>query len=49
MTATGKIVRRRSHARHILTKKPRKRLRKLTSATLVSKSDHSRIKSMLNG
>ena len=29
VTGTGKLMRRRSHARHILTKKPRKRVRKL--------------------
>jgi large subunit ribosomal protein L35 len=48
VTATGKVLRRHSHARHILTKKPRKRIRKLTSAALVSKPDAARVKKMLN-
>jgi large subunit ribosomal protein L35 len=48
VTGTGKILRRHSHARHILTKKTRKRVRNLVSATLVSKADKSRVKKMLN-
>ena len=48
LTGTGLVVRRRSHARHILTKKPRKRVRKLTTPALVSKSDTRRVKRMLN-
>jgi len=48
VTGTGLIVRRRSHARHILTKKPRKRVRKLGTAALVSKADTRRVKKMLN-
>ena len=48
VTATGKILRRHSHARHILTKKPRKRIRKLVSSALVSKADVMRVKKMLN-
>jgi large subunit ribosomal protein L35 len=48
LTGTGKIVRHHSHARHILTKKPRKRVRKLVASALVSKSDTSRVKRMLN-
>ncbi len=48
VTGTGKIVRRRSCSRHILTKKPRKRVRKLTSPALVSKADSRRVKKMLN-
>jgi large subunit ribosomal protein L35 len=48
VTGTGKILRRRSHARHILTKKPRKRVRNLVSTALVSKADKSRVKKMLN-
>jgi large subunit ribosomal protein L35 len=48
VTGTGLIVRRRSHARHILTKKPRKRVRKLTSPALVSRADRKRVKKMLN-
>ncbi len=48
VTGTGKIVRRRSFSRHILTKKPRKRVRKLTSPALVSRADSRRVKKMLN-
>ena len=48
VTGTGKIMRRHSHARHILTKKPRKRLQKLADSDLVSKADHKRVKRMLN-
>jgi large subunit ribosomal protein L35 len=48
VTGTGKIMRRHSHARHILTKKPRKRVRKLVDSALVSKSDSKRVKKMLN-
>ncbi len=48
VTGTGKITRRHSHARHILTKKPRKRVRKLVSTDLVSKADKPKVKMMLN-
>ena len=48
VTATGKIMRRHSHARHILTKKPRKRVRKLVASALVSKPDSKVVKKMLN-
>ena len=48
LTGTGKITRHHSHARHILTKKPRKRLRKLVESALVSKSDQGRVRRMLN-
>jgi large subunit ribosomal protein L35 len=48
VTGTGKILRRHSHARHILTKKARKRVRKLVSSALVSKADKPRVKKMLN-
>ncbi len=48
VTGTGKLMRRHSHARHILTKKPRKRMRKLVSTAPVSKADSSRVKKMLN-
>jgi large subunit ribosomal protein L35 len=48
VTGTGKVMRRHSHARHILTKKPRKRVRKLVATDLVSKSDTARVKKMLN-
>jgi large subunit ribosomal protein L35 len=47
VTATGKIMRRHSHARHILTKKPRKRVRKLVSWAEVSPADKANVKRML--
>ncbi len=47
LTATGKIKRGHSHARHILTKKTTKRKRKLDQSGLVSRSDLSKVKKML--
>lgn len=47
LTASGKIKRGHSHARHILTKKTTKRKRKLDQSDLVSKSDRSRVRKML--
>ena len=47
VTGTGKILRRHSHARHILTKKPRKRVRKLVDSELVSAADRHKVKRML--
>jgi large subunit ribosomal protein L35 len=47
ITATGKIKRGHSHARHILTKKSHKRKRLLDIDVLVSKSDMDRVKAML--
>jgi large subunit ribosomal protein L35 len=46
-TATGKIKRGHSHARHILTKKTAKRKRQLDIDTLVSEPDMDRIEQML--
>jgi large subunit ribosomal protein L35 len=46
-TGTGKIVRGHSSARHILTKKSRKRKRELDKDTLVSKADHRRVARMI--
>jgi large subunit ribosomal protein L35 len=46
-TATGKIKRGHSHARHILTKKSNKRKRLLDIDGLVSKSDQQRVEAML--
>ncbi|MDQ3804657.1 MAG: 50S ribosomal protein L35 [Acidobacteriota bacterium] len=46
-TATGKVKRGHSHARHILTKKTTKRKRALDIDVLVSESDEVRIKRML--
>ena len=47
MTATGKIKRGHSHARHILTKKSTKRKRHLDIDVMVSRSDQERVEAML--
>jgi len=47
ITATGKIKRGHSHARHILTKKTHKRKRLLDIDTLVSNADEDRVKAVL--
>ena len=47
LTATGKIKRGHSHARHTLTKKTNKRKRLLDIDGLVSKSDQQRVEAML--
>ena len=47
ITATGKIKRGHSHARHILTKKSAKRKRLLDIDGLVSASDQKRVEAML--
>ena len=49
ITGSGKIVRGHSYKSHILTKKSRKRKRKLRKAGLVSKSDMARVREMLVG
>ncbi len=46
-TATGKVKRGHSHARHILTKKTAKRKRNLDIDVLVADADMERIKNML--
>ena len=46
-TATGKIKRGHSHARHILTKKTTKRKRLLDIDALISASDQARVEAML--
>lgn len=46
-TATGKIKRGHSHARHILTKKTAKRKRQLDIDALVSDGDQKRVERML--
>ncbi|MEX2528534.1 MAG: 50S ribosomal protein L35 [Gemmatimonadota bacterium] len=48
-TATGKLKRHRANKSHILTKKTRKRKRRLRQATLVSKADSGRMKRLLPG
>ncbi|HVQ37881.1 MAG: 50S ribosomal protein L35 [Pyrinomonadaceae bacterium] len=47
ITATGKIKRGHSHARHILTKKSNKRKRLLDIDVLVAKADQKRVEAML--
>ncbi len=47
LTATGKIKRGHSHARHILTKKSTKRKRHLDVDVLVADGDVDRVKAML--
>jgi large subunit ribosomal protein L35 len=47
LTATGKIKRGHSHARHILTKKTNKRKRQLDIDTIVSEGDQKRVEAML--
>lgn len=47
LTASGKIKRGHSHARHIMTKKTTKRKRKLDQSDLVSKSDLPKVRKML--
>jgi large subunit ribosomal protein L35 len=47
VTATGKIKRGHSHARHILTKKTNKRKRLLDIDTYVSEGDQKRVERML--
>ena len=47
MTATGKVKRGHSHARHILTKKVSKRKRHLDIDVLVSEADEKGVKRML--
>jgi large subunit ribosomal protein L35 len=46
-TATGKIRRMRANKSHILTKKARKRKRRLRTSTLVSKADQKRAERLL--
>ena len=46
-TATGKIQRGHSHARHILTKKTNKRKRLLDIDALIATADQKRVEAML--
>jgi large subunit ribosomal protein L35 len=46
-TAKGKVKRRKSFLRHILTSKPHKRKKKLGQAVLVSDADTPKIKRMI--
>lgn len=47
LTATGKVKRGHSHARHILTKKTAKRKRQLDIDVMVSEPDTPLVKKML--
>jgi large subunit ribosomal protein L35 len=47
VTGTGKIMRRKGYARHILTKKSAKRKRKLRKATPASPADRRKLKYLL--
>ena len=47
VTATGKVLRRRSYAGHIKTKKSSKRRRHLRSVAPVDRADARRVKRML--
>jgi large subunit ribosomal protein L35 len=47
ITASGKIKRGHSHARHILTKKSSKRKRKLDQSAEVSPADRAKVRTML--
>jgi len=47
-TGAGKIVRRRSHARHLLSKKTTKRKRSLRKRDLVSPADAGRVRRMIS-
>ena len=47
VTASGKIKRRRSNLRHILTKKSSKRKRHLRSFTLVAPAMEKRVRALL--
>ena len=46
-TGSGKLRRMRAYKSHILSKKSRKRKRRLRSATLVSKADERRLRRLL--
>ena len=47
LTASGKIKRRHSRTRHILTKKSPKRKRRLGKAAIASSADTPKVKAML--
>jgi len=47
LTATGKVKRGHSHARHILTKKTTKRKRNLDIDVMVAEADERMVKRML--
>ena len=47
VTGGGKVKRRKAYAAHILTKKSRKRKRRLRKAGIVSSADMNRVSAML--
>ncbi|MFH0778509.1 MAG: 50S ribosomal protein L35 [Candidatus Eisenbacteria bacterium] len=47
LTKTGKVLRRRAYAGHIMTSKTRKRKRKLSKPACVSPRDSGRVRRML--
>jgi large subunit ribosomal protein L35 len=47
VTATGKILRKKASASHLLTRKPRSRKRRLRKAVLVSSADAKRLQTRL--
>ncbi len=47
VTGTGKLVRMKANASHILTKKNKKRKRNLRKSTVVVAEEYKRIKSLL--
>ena len=48
LTANGRLKHKAQNARHILTKKPTKRLRHLRGTTILAKADEKRIKRLLH-
>ncbi len=46
-TGTGKFIRNKAFARHILTSKPRSRKRRLGQSTVVDKTDQKKLETML--
>lgn len=48
-TASGKIKRKHAFKNHILTKKSKKRKKRLSNDAIVFKGDEKRINAMLNG
>ncbi len=47
LTATGKVKRHKAYRSHILTKKSKKRKRKLRKSTELAKGDQKRIKRLM--
>jgi large subunit ribosomal protein L35 len=47
VTASGRLKRRKAYHSHILTKKDRKRKRRLRGSDLISAADHGRVKRLL--